>query len=114
MTNLQKRSATETKGLFPFEELDEKKKKILKASTKKVGLLQRLILCCFGGKKSKWGGFNQSKKRRKKGTVVDILESLFVEYDSLLVDLLWKKKVYEPIGLKKIRDDLSYCMPQLV
>ena len=111
MDNIQHRSATD--GLFPFDELDEKKKLILKASNKKGWF--HFLMCCFNNKKRKWKwNFGMSMKRRKKGTTVDILENLFVEYDSDLVDKLWKKKVYDPDGTKKISDDLTYFMPQIV
>jgi hypothetical protein len=53
-------------------------------------------------------------KKNKLVTVIDMLENLFVKYDPKLVDLLWQKKIFTPIETKKLRDDLTYLLPQII
>ena len=43
-----------------------------------------------------------------------MLENLFVKYEPKLVELLWQKDIFTPLESKKIRDDLTYLLPQLV
>lgn len=98
--------------IFPFQRLDEKKRKMLKKAQQPT-CLQIFCFCCF--KRS-----NMIRRRKmpfktkKMVTVIDMLENLFVKYDEKLVDLLWRKQVFTPLETKKIRDDLSYFMPQIV
>ena len=53
-------------------------------------------------------------KKNKIVTSIDMLENLFVKYDQNLIELLWQKKVFTPIESKKLRDDLTYLIPQIV
>lgn len=53
-------------------------------------------------------------KKNKIVTSIDMLENLFVKYDQSLIELLWQKKVFTPIESKKLRDDLTYLIPQIV
>ena len=53
-------------------------------------------------------------KKNKIVTVIDMLENLFVKYDPTLVELLWQKKIFTPIESKKVRDDLTYLLPQII
>jgi hypothetical protein len=66
----------------------------------------------FQGKKKELN--KMGPKKDKIVTVIDILENLFVKYDKRMVDLLWQKKIFTPIESKKLRDDLTYLLPQII
>lgn len=108
-----KADLTQTEGeIFPFKKLDRKKRNMLKKA-RQPSWLQTCCFCCF-----KNSNIVQKRKlnfrRRKVVTVIDMLENLFVQYDEKLVNLLWRKEVFMPLETKKIRDDLTYFMPQIV
>ena len=96
--------------ILPFEFLNQKKAKMLKKAAQPT-LWQKIKSIFTSNKKSlnKMG-----PKKNKIVTLIDILENLFVKYDASLVDLLWQKKIYTPSETKKLRDDLTYLLPQII
>lgn len=66
----------------------------------------------FKGSKCELGKLNPTKN--KLVTLIDIMENLFDKYDPKLVNLIWHKKIFTPLESKKLRDDLSYLLPQII
>ena len=108
-----KKSHEHQKLIFPFDHLDERRKKILKEA-RNPGFIKKFFCVCCMPQKKRLKIRNLKIGKKSKGTIVNLLEGLFVEYEAQLVEMMWKKKVFTPIERKSLRDDLTYLLPQLV
>jgi hypothetical protein len=99
-------SKGKSEEIFPFQRLNEKKKKMLRNANKRG-----LFGCCMGSKRR---NFRLRRKNKKIGTVINMLENLYVEYDKKLIELLWHKKIFQPQETEKMRDDLTYFIPMIM
>jgi len=96
--------------ILPFELLNKKKAIMLKKAAQPT--CWQAFKNFFSKNKKKLN--KMGPKKNKIVTSIDMLENLFVKYDTNLIELLWQKKVFTPIESKKLRDDLTYLIPQIV
>lgn len=126
--NLQGSKQDFDMGIMPFKRMSEKQLERLKKQGKKtaVGVLNvqnmsgqqqpqkksfcaRLFSSCFGLNKRKFFFL-----KRKKETILDIIESLYINYEKDLVYLLWETRTRHFMENKKFVDNIRYFLPQIV